>query len=151
MKKFEDLTIQKILVIGQALPAVKQKYPYDTTMFYDWLIECGVSKEKAQEIFDFEAVYNKFPGFAQGGGHKVPTVEQMDEHWPELESKLKSSDKVWILGNVAFDYIYSKPRTWAHNMHVIRTMHPSKMNLNRYRRDKEKILSQIKIILHGNI
>src|SRR6185312_4933999 len=54
---------KKILIIGQAKPAVEQEYPYDTTMLYSWLKEQGISKLHAQHIFEFEAVYQEFPGY----------------------------------------------------------------------------------------
>ena len=69
------------LIIGQALPAVKQEYPYDTTMLYDWLNEVGISKEEAQNIFEFDAVYDKFPVFDSKGGHLKPTKDQMEEYY----------------------------------------------------------------------
>src|SRR6476659_1760194 len=97
----------KILVIGQAPPAVKQEVPYDTTMLYDWLKEVGISKEKAQEMFEWEAVSNVFPGFGNGG-HKVPSQEDMDNHWEELKEKISKAQKVIVLGNVPRQYLASK-------------------------------------------
>jgi len=51
----------KTLIIGQAPANQKQTYPYDTTQLYDWLNEIGISKEEAQNLFTFDAVYDKFP------------------------------------------------------------------------------------------
>ena len=132
----------RILVIGQAPPSHKQQIPYDSTMLYDWLNEIGINKEKAQEMFDWEAIYDKFPGFAWGG-HAIPTKEQMDRHWEVLEPKIQAADKVWVLGNVARDYIESKDRTWGCNVEFLYTMHPSRRNFSLYQKSKTSILNKI--------
>lgn len=140
----------KILVIGQAPPAVKQGLPYDTTMLYDWLKECGISKEESQNMFTFDAVYDKFPGFNESGGHKTPSTEEMDGYWKRsLEQKVQSTEKVWFLGNVAKNYFYSKPKTWSCSLKIIETMHPSKRNYDLYLKNKQKILTTIKSFIYG--
>lgn len=143
--------MEKILIIGQAPPAVKQELPYDTTMLYEWLRECGISKEKAQEMFDFEAVYNKFPGWNTGeshtGGHRTPTKEQMDEYWPILEAKILKAEKVIILGNVAASYIKTKNFFVRPSSRVIYLIHPSKRNFDRYQKNKDLVLKPLKTIL----
>lgn len=140
--------MKKILIIGQAPAAVKQTVPYDTTMLYDWLKECGISKEAAQELFDFEAISNVFPGFnPKGGGHNKPSVKDMDNHWPVLEQKLQDADRVILLGSVAAEYYDSKPRTWSCNLQELYLMHPSKRNAGRYQENKHLIISQIKTFL----
>ena len=89
--------IQKILVIGQAPPKQFQKVPYDTTMIYSWLQEVDVTKDEAQEIFDWEAVYDKFPGYDKGA-HAVPTPEEMEYYWEmTLRDKVIDSRKIWVL------------------------------------------------------
>ena len=132
----------KILVIGQAPSARKQEYPYDSTQFYDWLEELDISKEQAQELFIFDSVYNHFPGFKQGGGHLVPTQEQMDSHWSELSDNILHASKVLVFGNVAKDYLISKGFTDFEFL-----MHPSKLNFNLYQKNKEKVLSTLKKLL----
>lgn len=132
--------MSKILIIGQAPPAVTQKYPYDTTMLYDWLKECNITVDEAQEIFEFDAVYNKFPGFEKGG-HAVPTVEQMNEYWPELSKKIEKHSKLWILGNTARDYLITKEEIATKI--VLFSMHPSKRNLDRYLKTKDSLIKQI--------
>ena len=139
--------MQKILIIGQAPPAVKQEYPYDTTMLYDWLKKCDITKEQAQEMFDFEAIYDKFPGYNDKGGHKAPSQEQMDEHWPVLEQKILNSLRVIILGNVAKDYISTKHFFVQPASKVLYLMHPSKMNYNRYIANKDKVINPLKKFL----
>lgn len=133
----------KILIIGQAPPLQKQKVPYDTTMLYEWLEECNISKEQAQKIFIFDAVYNKFPGF-ENGKHKKPSLEEMDSYFPQLKDKIESVNKVWILGNVAFDYLSGK----LSNKKVLYTMHPSRLNFNRYKNNKEKLVKLIKNFIY---
>lgn len=138
--------MNKILVIGQAPPAVKQTIPYDTTMLYDWLKEVNVNKETALEIFTFDAVYDKFPGFNSKGGHNIPSIEQMEDYWErELKSKVINHDKIWIVGNVAFEFLNSKPELKGKT--VIKTIHPSKRNIDIYNKNKESILNKIKLIL----
>lgn len=131
----------KILLIGQAPPAVKQGVPYDTTMLYEWLNEIGISKEKAQDIFEFEAISNVFPGFGENG-HLKPSKEEMDLHWDNtLELKVSKADVIILLGNASKEYFYSKPKTYSCNTKVYEVMHPSKRNLFKYRNEKEKTLN----------
>ena len=137
----------KILVIGQAPPDVKQAVPYDTTMFYDWLGEIGIDKDTAQKMFIFDSVGTFFPGRSKGG-HNKPSQEDMDSHWPELETKIQGVDKVWILGNVAYDYFSSKEKTWSCNLEVIKTIHPSRRNFSIYKDNKDAILDHIKEFLN---
>lgn len=136
--------MKKILIIGQAPAAVKQTVPYDTTMLFDWLKEVNISKQQAIELFDFEAIYNEFPGYDEKGGHLKPSVAQMEKHWNEtLQTKIELADKVWILGNVAMNYIESMPKTWSCSTNFLFTIHPSKRNLDRFKRNKINILKSI--------
>ncbi len=137
----------KILIIGQAPPAVSQKVPYDTTMLYEWLSEIGISKEQAQEIFDFDAVYNKFLGRNERG-HIKPTLKQMNEYFhAELHDKICEADKIWLLGNVAFDFVDSKVA--LENKKWIKTIHPSRMNYNLFQKTKDSVLNKIKEFLQN--
>jgi len=136
--------MNKILIIGQAPPAHKQKFPYDSTMLYDWLSEVGISIETAQQMFEFEAVCGVFTGF-ENGGHKKPSKEQMDEHWEEvLQEKVQSVNKVILLGNVAKEYFWSKPKTWSCSLEVLELIHPSRRNYNLYKNNKEQIVKQLR-------
>lgn len=140
----------KILVIGQALPAVPQQYPYDTTMLYDWLQELNVSKDSAQNLFAFEAVYAEFPGVNKNGGHLKPTKQQMLDHWNNtLETKIQMANRIWVLGNVAKEFIDRMPRTWSCNSEWLYTMHPSRRNYYKFSLDKDSILNQISLFLNG--
>lgn len=135
----------KILIVGQAPANQKQQYPYDTTQLYNWLAEVGVSKEQAQELFIFDAVYDKFPGFDSKGGHLKPTREQMDEYWErDLKYKVDSVDKILLLGNVSKTYFAQKE---IKNKEIYTLIHPSTRNIGIYNQNKESILSTLKKIV----
>lgn len=134
----------KILIIGQAPPAVNQKVPYDTTQLYDWLAACGVSKEAAQDMFIFEAVSNTFPGLNGTGGHKIPTLDDVKKHWPVIEAHLQDVDKVILLGAVAAQYYMTIPRTWSCTIQELFLIHPSKRNIDRFNQNRDRILSDLK-------
>lgn len=136
----------KILIIGQAPPAVKQAVPYDTTMLYDMLSWVGINKERAQELFDFEAISNKFPGFDDKGGHKKPSKEDCQKHWEEtLLHKVLESNRIIVLGNVARDYFNEKTKNFNQNKTIVFTMlHPSKRNYSKIMAQKEFITNQLK-------
>ena len=141
--------MSRILIIGQAPPAVTQSLPYSTTMLYSWLEEVGIDSNQAQSMFDFEAVSNKFPGFKMGGGHLPPSAEDMDNHWKNtLQSKVECADKIWLLGGVARDYFYSKDKTWSCNMEILETIHPSSRNKGLYKQNKETIITNIRNFLN---
>lgn len=134
----------KILIIGQALPAVKQAVPYDTTMLYEWLGELGISISQAQELFEFDAVYGSFPGFDANGGHLKPTLEQMDKYWDEvLETKVQLANKVWVLGNVPKEFLATKDKTWSCDTIWHYSIHPSKRNAARYYAHKSEFLHDL--------
>jgi len=133
----------KILIIGQAPPAVKQEIPYDTTLLYDMFSWVGISKEQAQDIFDFDAVYNKFTGHNPNGGHNKPTMEQMNKYWEEsLRDKVFMATTVIVLGNVARDFIRSKT-----GRNVIEIIHPSKRNYSKIMATKEDIIKKLNRII----
>lgn len=137
--------MSKILVIGQAPPAVTQKVPYDTTMFYDWLAEIGITKYEAQNLFEFEAVSNIFPGHGDSG-HLLPTPEIMMQHWNNtLGNKVLAHDKIWIMGNVAWNFL--ERRVELEGKEVLETMHPSKRNIGWYKANKAVILHKIEMFV----
>lgn len=139
--------MNKILIIGQALPAVAQSVPYDTTMLYVWLQEVGVSKEQAQELFEFEAVCPSFPG-SKDGNHLKPSKKEMHEHWDNvLRAKVEAADKIWVLGNVARDYINTSSKTWSCSQKWLHTIHPSRRNWHTYTKNKLDILAKIKELI----
>jgi len=139
----------KILIIGQAPPSVNQRVPYDTTMLYEMLEWVDITKEDAQNIFEFDAVYNKFPGW-EDGKHRIPTKLEMEWYWEqELEEKVQLADKIILLGNVARDFINSKPKTWSCNTEFLELIHPSRLNYNRIIQDKENIIQKLKEFIYA--
>lgn len=144
--------MNKILVIGQAPPAVEQEVPYCTTMMYDWLGILGISKEDAQDIFEWEAVYDKFPGYGKEG-HLVPKKEQAREHWDKtLKAKFLAADKVWILGNVALDYLidFVSNEEWNRSSRkIISTIHPSFRNRTLFKKTATTMLKKIESFINN--
>ena len=135
----------KILIIGQAPPAVKQTLPYDTTMLYDMFSWVGITKEKAQELFEFEAMVDFFTGHSESG-HLKPTMDQMKEYYERaLKEKISKSDKVIVLGRVA-----QKALIDLHALkgkQVVYLVHPSRRNYNIITHQKETIIKSLKSIL----
>lgn len=130
----------KILIIGQAPPYQNQDVPYDTTMLYEWLEEVGISKEKAQNIFYFDAVYDKFPGFSKSGSHLRPTEEQMEDYWRrELRGRVDECKSILVLGACARDFLLKKKI----DKPVEFIVHPSNRNRSIYIRRKIEILTKI--------
>jgi uracil-DNA glycosylase len=119
-------------------------------MLYEWLEECGVSMEQAQDIFDFDAVYDKFPGYNVKGGHATPTYEQMLEYYNRsLREKITKYNKIIILGNVAKMFLLSTNSLLG--KHILYLIHPSRLNFNLYQRNKETIISNLKQFIHEDI
>lgn len=138
--------MKEILVIGQAPPAVDQKVPYDTTMIYNWLEEIGISKEEAQDIFEWEAVYDKFPGYDKKGSHNVPTQEEMEYHWENsLKEKVMKYNKIWILGNTARNFIEDKTigKDIMQGKIVHFSIHPSIRNRSLFNKNKYSIIKDL--------
>lgn len=133
----------KILIIGQALPAIKQEYPYDSTLLYEWFNEIGISKIEAQDIFEFDAVYGGFPGYDNFGNHLKPTFEQMLNYWNNnLKDKFNNFKKIIILGNVAKEFLFNIID--KNNENILCLIHPSKRNIKIYKENKEKIIKSLK-------
>lgn len=141
----------KILIIGQAPPAVEQKVPYDTTLLYDWLSEINISKEEAQELFDFEAVIDKFPGYNKKGGHKKPSHEDMRRYYYDvLCIKIMMHPKVIVLGGVAKHFLENTPSWTQRANQILYLVHPSKRNFNLYQKNKDRILADLKKFIYDN-
>jgi len=136
--------MKKILIIGQAPPLKEQKIPYDSTLLYTILEWVGISKEQAQDTFEFEAVSNEFPGLNKNNGHKLPSVGDMCIHWhTTLHKKFAEADKVLILGEVARKFIFARmrPRTTL-TQRTYCMDHPSRRNYSRIMASKESIITQ---------
>lgn len=138
--------MKKILIIGQAPPSHSQSVPYDSTMLYEMLSWAGISKEQAQEIFEFDAVIGHFPGF-KDGGHKLPTYQQYREYLKQgLRSKIEAADKVWLLGAIAEKFVYDMDGS-EHGLAfktTLITLHPSYRNKDRIMRLKANLTEWIK-------
>lgn len=139
----------KILIIGQALPAVKQHVPYDTTMLYDMLGWVGINITKAQELFEFDAVYDKFPGFDEKGGHLKPSLEQFEDYWERsLKSKFLEAKKVLVLGKVAESYLFLKCQPNGDLWNKICVLpHPSRRNHKLIMERKQSIIEDLNYFL----
>jgi hypothetical protein len=142
----------KILIIGQAPPAVIQELPYDTTLLYVMFSWVGIDKIKSQELFEFESMSNVFPGHGVKG-HLKPTKDVMQEHYKNtLKGKIEKADKVLILGNVAkealLEYgIYNLKQT----KNILCLIHPSKRNYSKIMNSKNEIIKSLNHFLHeGN-
>jgi len=144
----------KILIIGQALPKVQQAVPYDTTMLYGWLQGIGISKEAAQELFDFDAMCPFFPG-AENGGHKKPSQEDMRQHFKSvLSGKIRAYSKVILLGNVPKEFFQdnaSEIDALNPRLAILKLIHPSKRNWSLYQQNKELIHSRLKAFIELDI
>lgn len=76
---------------------------------------------------------------------KQPSFEQMESYFPELQKKIDSVEKIWILGNCAYNYLITKKL----DKDILFTIHPSRMNYNRYISNKENIITKIKKFING--
>lgn len=140
--------MNKVLIIGQAPPFQKQKYPYDTTMLYEWLGMCGISKEGAQDVFIFEAMTNKFPGFDSDKSHLKPSINEMDAHWCEvLRPLINKYKKVVLLGRVSQCYYNSQPEALRTDIKRLNLIHPSMRNYSLFQKNKDIIINELKSFL----
>lgn len=141
--------MSKILIIGQAPPLKKQIYPYDTTLLYKILEWVDVTKEQAQELFDFEALTNEFPGLNKYKGHKIPSKVMANLHYEDvLKSKIKDSQVVILLGNAAKEFLYSGLKEYGlYENKWLFLPHPSSRNISIFRKHKELIINSLKEVL----
>jgi len=141
--------MEKILIIGQAPPLKSQAVPYDSTLLYTMLDWAGISKEQAQDMFDFEAVTSEFPGLNKSNGHKPPSLRSMYDHWDSgLHKKFCAADRVLILGEVARKFIFEKGRPITTlDKKVLCLDHPSRRNYSRIMKNKDLITETLKLLL----
>ncbi len=142
--------MNKILIIGQAPPAVKQEVPYDTTLLYTMLEWVGISKSQAQEMFEFEAMSDKFPGFTDKA-HKVPSIEDMVSHWnTTLAIKVINANKILVLGKFAKQELNDTFhfRDVNHAADVIYLIHPSRRNYTFIVANKQQITHQLNTFIN---
>ncbi len=142
--------MNKILIIGQAPPAVKQEFPYDTTLLYDILGWVGISKEQAQEMFEFEAMTDKFPGHGVNGHLKPSKAEMLRYYFAVLSNKIATAKRVIVLGNVAAEALIDFGAFIEYpSHHVFYMIHPSKRNYSKIMAQKENLTKTLdKFINH---
>jgi uracil-DNA glycosylase len=132
--------MNKIVIIGQALPAKEQTLPYDSTMLYDWLAECGVCKQQAQEMFIFTSIGGELRG-VKNGSHLLPLKQQKDTQYTDVVLPLILENKKCILlGNVAQEYVLDRK---LKGIQYLSLLHPSKRNYHRYTQNKIQILKEL--------
>lgn len=139
-----------ILIIGQAPPAVKQALPYDTTMLYDWFDLCGISKDKAQNMFEFDAMVGEFTGY-DSSGHRKPNEQEMSVHYQDvLVDKILKAEKIILLGNVPKQFFKESVlfEFWE-GKKFLTLIHPSRRNTSIYLANKDKIIKQLKTFIYG--
>lgn len=146
------MSTKKILIIGQAPPLQKQEYPYDTTMLYKWLEEVGITKEEAQDIFEFEAMTDLPPKVSENGSHIPPSQKEMKSYWKRvLEPKAANARKIILLGAVPRNFFKRDKffeRSDKNGFKVLSLIHPSTRNFKMYNDNKEKITTLLKEILN---
>lgn len=143
--------MNKILIIGQAPPAVKQEVPYDTTMLYEMLSWVGITKEQAQEMFEFEAMVENFPGHGDNG-HKLPALKDIIQHYNKtLQPKLQSAKRVICLGRVSENFFMNTTYEILYpEIKWLALIHPSKRNYRRIMSQKEAITLVLQRFLTHN-
>lgn len=123
--------MKKILIIGQAPPAVKQIIPYDTTLLYVMLEWINISKNEAQNLFEFDALVDRFPGFDPNGGHLKPKIEDVAKYYESsLKHKIDAAEKIILLGAAARDFIKPDLLNYGIKDKYLYLPHPSKRNYN---------------------
>ena len=131
----------KILIIGQAPPAVKQKLPYDTTLLYEIFSWVGIDKKKSKILFEFESMTDVFPGFGKNG-HLKPSKDVMKKHYDQtLKNKIIKARKILVLGNVAKDALRENGIfSLKKEKDVLFLIHPSKRNYSKIMIKKKAII-----------
>lgn len=141
--------MKKILIIGQAPPAQKQEVPYDTTLLYEMFSWVGISKEQAQELFDFEAMTDKFPGFTKSKLHKHPPFEEMKDYYDRvLRNKILNADRVLVLGAVARSALFTLMNGEEKGKIWYELIHPSRRNYAKIMDDKLNIKIKLELLIN---
>jgi len=134
----------KILIIGQAPPAIKQDLPYDTTLLYVIFSWVGIDKEKSKEIFVFEAMTNIFPGYGKNG-HLKPNKKVMKNYYRRtLRGKIQRASKVLVLGRVAKEALRKYGiYTLKKDTDILCLIHPSRRNYSKIMATKVEIIKSL--------
>ena len=93
---------KEILFIGQALPEKPAKYPFARSRLYKWLESIEISKEKALEISEFNAILDYFPG-KLGKADRTPSWKDIEHNRERLYSLIEQINPLIIvaIGKVA--------------------------------------------------
>lgn len=125
-------------------------------LLYDMLGWVNITKEQAQEMFDFEALVDKFPGFDDNGGHKKPSPADVQQYWNDvLSAKFLASEKIIIFGIPARDFVYPAATAYGIyrnkkvNQAVLYLPHPSKRNTALIMNRKQLYITLLNDFLHG--
>jgi len=73
------------------------------------------------------------------------------EYWHKtLRAKFLAADKVWILGNVALDYVvdFSSSDEWG-SKQILHTIHPSFRNRSLFKKTATTILKKIESFINN--
>lgn len=140
--------MKKILIIGQAPPVKEQKVPYDSTLLYEMLSWVGITKEQAQDMFEFEAVSPTLRG-VKNGNHLKPLKHEIHNHVVTvLGAKMKEADKILLMGNVAIENVIGKKHPYGmFGTKYALLPHPSRRNYNLIMKQKESITNLLKEVL----
>jgi len=141
---------EKILIIGQSPPSpdVVQKVPYDTTMLYEMLSWVGISKDQAQNLFEFEALTDVFPGYAKMSGHKVPSSEAKAIYWDStLKDKIANHSRIILLGRESQKYVEKRWPEKYNDKNTLCLIHPSIRNSGKIKEHKEIITNLLKTFI----
>lgn len=137
--------MKKILIIGQAPSVRKEGIPFEKTLLYEMLGWVGISKEQAQETFEFESCI---------AIQAMPTVALMRDYYQDvLKTKIAAADHIIILGQLAADfYTGKKERYYAivKNFPWIKVLilpHPSYRNYTLVMDKKQEITLKLKVFL----
>lgn len=140
--------MEKILIIGQSLPKKTQSLPYDTTLLYTMLEWVNITKERAQMIFDFDALSDTFLGLNKQKGHQRPLKANIAAHEPVLIHKIDNCSRIILLGRMACDEYAINSNFFEISVCRINTKkeclclpHPSRRNYNLIIPNKNKITS----------
>lgn len=111
----------------------------------------GISKEQAQDMFEFDAISSEFPGKTKTNGHKKPSKEAIKSHFKNvLERKLIDHDKIILLGRSAIDEIMPDASFFqiAQNGllmdYALILPHPSRRNYSLIMNRKDRITELLK-------
>lgn len=140
--------MNNILIIGQAPPIQEQVAPYDTTLLYHILEWVGVTKERAQELFEFEAMTPNLRGVNKNGGHLKPLIGEQQAHYNNvLKAKIESAQHVLLMGRCSVDFFMKGTAFFTTQEKFTALPHPSRRNYNLIMLHKDSFINTLTQIL----